>query len=59
MISVGLLSLGAFFGLLISGPMMDKIGRRRTLLTFTTFNFLAGYGLMIASFHQYMIWSGR
>ena len=39
--------------------MMDKIGRRRTLLTFTTFNFLAGYGLLIASFHQYMIWCGR
>ena len=58
-VSVGLLSLGAFFGLLVSGPLMDKIGRRRTLLTFTTLNFLAGYGLLIAAFHQYMIWSGR
>jgi MFS family permease len=51
--------MGAFFGVLVSDVVMDQIGRRRTLLTFTTASYLAGYALIFAACNEYMIWAGR
>ncbi len=55
----GLLFLGAIIGVAITTVMMDKIGRRRTLLMFTAPCYLVGYALIIGAFTEYLIWAGR
>lgn len=55
----GLLSLGCFFGCIIAGPIMEKLGRKKTLLYITSTWFFAGYMCIFLASHVAWIYVGR
>ena len=54
-----ILSLGCFFGCIIAGPIMEKIGRKKTLLYITTLWFGSGYLFIFLANSAEMIYIGR
>lgn len=57
--SAGFLSIGAFLGGLIAGPIMERIGRRNMMLLVTSTTFFVGYLFIFFAFNNYMIYIGR
>ena len=55
----GILSLGCFFGCIVAGPIMEKIGRKKTLLFFTSSCFLLGYLAIFMANTVSLIYIGR
>ena len=55
----GILSLGCFFGCILAGPIMEKVGRKKTLLYFTSLWFFLGYLLIFLANHIALIYMGR
>eukprot|EP00095_Tigriopus_kingsejongensis_P008180 snap_masked-scaffold405_size181423-processed-gene-0.0 protein:Tk08180 transcript:snap_masked-scaffold405_size181423-processed-gene-0.0-mRNA-1 annotation:"facilitated trehalose transporter tret1-like isoform x2" len=55
----GFLSLGSFFGGLVAGPIMEKIGRRRMMIVPTSVAFTLGYILIACAMNKYMLYAGR
>ena len=54
-----ILSLGCFFGCILAGPIMEKIGRKRTLLYITTLWFGLGYLFIFLANSASLIYIGR
>ena len=54
-----ILSLGCFFGCVIAGPIMEKIGRKKTLLYLTTLWFGLGYLFIFLANRAMLIYIGR
>ena len=57
--SAGILSLGCFFGCIFAGYVMEKIGRKKTLLYVTSSCFLIGYIAIFLANHVVVIYIGR
>lgn len=57
--SAGILSLGCFFGCIIAGPIMEKLGRRKTLLYITSSCFFLGYLSIFLANSAALIYLGR
>ena len=55
----GILSLGCFFGCIIAGPIMERIGRKKTLLFVTSSCFFLGYLAIFLANHVALIYLGR
>ena len=55
----GILSLGCFFGCILAGPIMEKIGRKKALLYLTSLWFFLGYLLIFLANHIAFIYLGR
>ena len=55
----GILSLGCFFGCIIAGPIMEKIGRKKTLLFVTSLLFFLGYAFIFLANSAALIYIGR
>eukprot|EP00094_Tigriopus_californicus_P010117 TCALIF_09756-PA protein Name:"Similar to Tret1-2 Facilitated trehalose transporter Tret1-2 homolog (Drosophila sechellia)" AED:0.35 eAED:0.38 QI:0/1/0.5/1/0.33/0.5/4/0/556 len=54
-----IMSLGCFFGCIVSGPIMDKIGRKPTLMLVTTGLFVLGYLLIFLAPNIGTLLAGR
>ena len=55
----GILSLGCFAGCIIAGPIMEKIGRKKTLLYITSLLFFLGYLCIFLAPNAVLIYLGR
>ena len=55
----GILSLGCFFGSIFAGYVMEKIGRKKTLLVVTSSCFLIGYLAIFLANDVIIIYIGR
>ena len=55
----GILSLGCFFGCILAGPMMEKFGRKKTLMYFTSLWFFLGYLLIFLANNIAQVYIGR
>ena len=55
----GILSLGCFFGCILAGPIMEKIGRKKALLYLTSLWFFLGYLLIFLANRIAFIYIGR
>jgi MFS family permease len=55
----GILSLGCFFGCICAGYVMEKIGRKKTLLYVTSACFLVGYLAIFLASNVVAIYIGR
>ena len=53
------MSLGCFFGCIFAGYVMEKIGRKKTLLYVTSSCFLIGYIAIFLANHVVVIYIGR
>ncbi len=56
---VSLLNLGAFFGCLVSKPLLDKLGRKNVMFLLVSLAYCMGFGLIIAAVNVSMIYAGR
>lgn len=54
-----IMSLGCFFGCIVSGPIMEKIGRKPTLMLVTTGIFVFGYMLIFLAPNVGTLLTGR
>ena len=57
--SAGILSLGCFAGCIFAGPIMEKIGRKKTLLYITSLCFFLGYLFIFLANSAALIYIGR
>ena len=55
----GFLSIGAFLGGLLAGPIMERVGRKNMMLLVTSTTFFIGYLFIFFAFNNYMIYIGR
>ena len=55
----GILSLGCFFGCILAGPLMEKYGRKKTLMYFTSLWFFLGYLLIFLANNIAQVYIGR
>jgi len=55
----GLLSIGCFLGCIIAGPIMERIGRRRTLMFVASSFYAGGFLLITLAGYAEMIYAGR
>ena len=55
----GLLSIGCFIGCVMAGPIMERIGRRRTLMFVASGFYAGGFLLITLASSAELIYSGR
>jgi len=55
----GLLSIGCFVGCITAGPVMEKFGRRITLLGFTSSLYFTGFAFILLGENAAMVFLGR
>eukprot|EP00095_Tigriopus_kingsejongensis_P008179 snap_masked-scaffold405_size181423-processed-gene-0.1 protein:Tk08179 transcript:snap_masked-scaffold405_size181423-processed-gene-0.1-mRNA-1 annotation:"facilitated trehalose transporter tret1-like isoform x2" len=53
------MSLGCFFGCIVCGPVMEKLGRKPTLMLVTNGIFILGYMLIFLALNEGMLLTGR
>ncbi|XP_023323693.1 facilitated trehalose transporter Tret1-like [Eurytemora carolleeae] len=54
-----ILSIGCFIGCIMAGPIMEKIGRKQTLLWVCTVNYALGFILILVANNTIFIYIGR